>query len=657
MLVVKRAFARSLAACLTASASIVQAPAQEAPTSLPLLVISYSRSPLDIQRSGSAINVIERRDIEAWGAKGLPDVLRQIPGVDITENGGVGGLSYVRLRGAEARQTLVLIDNVRIGDAASPGGETDMANISPDDIERIEILRGPQSALYGSDAMGGVINIITRKGAREPRSSVTVEGGSYGTIATRLSHSGATERTTWAFSLSALHTDGFSRYGYRIGRIAPVLGAPLERDGTDRIGGSARVTHRLGETAEIEFGFRRVHVNAKADNPGAFASPRDTRFDKGIQTFTTAYGKLTTDAFNGRVRHALTLFANELDRMNRVQQGCFDAFFNTYDCDYLFRSRRAGLEYQGDVDLGKIGKTIIGARMEYEEALNREKWLFPVMLDVPRFTASQRTNAAFALHQFAFGPLDLSLGGRVDVVDGKNAFPTWRATAAYMIASTGTKLRASAGTGAKAPSLFQRFSQYGTPGLRPETSFGFDAGVDQSLFEGRAKISLTAFDTRYRDLFDFDPLGNNFVGAYINVGRARISGFEAYAEAVLAPEEWRLRASYTRLRAYDEIRRQLLLRRPRDSASLSIIFNGVTNLEMEARATFVGKRLDVENDFPYARVPMAPYGKLDGRIRYKVNDNLSLFARAENITNARYQEIRDYGTPGRSLYAGMQVNW
>jgi vitamin B12 transporter len=652
-----RALARWSAATSIVALSGTQGLAQGAPEQLPLLVITATRSPLAIQRAGSAISVVEGSEIASWGAKSLPDVLRQVPGLDITENGGAGSLSYVRLRGAEARQTLVLIDNVRVGDAAGTGGEMDMSNISPDDIQRIEVLRGPQSALYGSDAMGGVINIITKRGARTPRSGVTMEAGSYGTIAARAFTSGATDTTSWAFSISNLHTDGFSRFGYRIGRITSTLPGPLETDSTDRLGGSARITHRLGETAEVEIGFRRTRTIARVDNPGAFASPRDTTFDKGEQTFTTLYAKISADSFGGRMRNSLTVFTNWLDRLNRVQQGCFDNFFNSYDCNYIFRSRRVGAEYQGDIDFASFGKTIVGARTEYEEASNRESWLAPVVLDLERFTANQRTNSAFVLHQLPLGNLDLSLGGRIDSVDGKNVFPTWRATAAYLFAATGTKLRASAGTGAKAPSLFQRFSQYGTPGLRPEYNIGYDFGIDQKLFDGRATLSATVFDTRYRDLFDFDPLGNNFVGAYINVGRARITGLEVSGEAVLVPDEWKMRVAYTRLRAVDQMRQLPLLRRPRDSAYVSATYTGITNLEIEARATFVGRRIDVQNDFPFSRVKMAPYGKVDMRAAYKVNDRLSIFARAENITNARYQEIRDYGTPGRSYYAGMTVTW
>lgn len=650
-----RAHARLCAVSFAALMLPSIAAAQSSPEALPELVITPLRMPEQPSRLGSAFTVVPQEEISAWGSKTLADALRQVPGLDITENGGAGGLSHVRLRGAESRQTLVLIDNVRVGDPGSTGGEMDMSNISPDDIERIEVLRGPQSALYGSDAMGGVINIITKKGAREQKSSLTFEGGSYGTLSTRLSTSGATERTSWAFSLSGFHSDGFSRYGYRIGRITSGLTIPLENDSTDRIAGSARVTHRFGETAEIDVGFRRSQIKANVDNPGAFIWPRDDTFDKTKQTLTNLYGKVSFDTFGGLMRNQVTLFSNWTDRTNRGLENCFEGW-SVYACDVIFRSRRVGAEYQGDINFGAFGKTVIGARTEVEEALNREIW-FPAFTNVPRFNGNQTTNSVFALHQATYGRWSVSLGGRVDVVDNTNVFPTWRATTAYNIDETGTKFRASAGTGAKAASLYQRFSIYGTPSLRPEHNFGFDVGVDQRLFNDRVKVSLTAFDTWYRDLFDFDFLGNGGNGAYINVGRARIKGLETSAEAIVVPDAWRVRAAYTNLRATDETTGLRLLRRPRDTASVAVIYTGLPNLEVEGRVTYVGERIDVLNDFPYSRVTMPSYGKFDSRVSYKVNEQLTLFARAENITNARYQQIRDYGTPGRSFFAGARVTW
>lgn len=169
---------------------------------LPMLVVTANRTPLPIERLGASVTVIPAEDIQSFGTKSLADVLRGTPGLNITESGGPGSLTNVSLRGSNPGQTLVLIDGIRVGDASSTDGALDFGALSAVDIERIEVVRGPQSALYGSDAMGGVINIITRKGERTPRRSVQVEAGSYGTISSTGAVSGATDKVSYAFSLT-----------------------------------------------------------------------------------------------------------------------------------------------------------------------------------------------------------------------------------------------------------------------------------------------------------------------------------------------------------------------------------------------------------------------------------------------------------------------
>ena len=240
---------------------------------------------------------------------------------------------------------------------------------------------------------------------------------------------------------------------------------------------------------------------------------------------------------------------------------------------------------------------------------------------------------------------------------GADTFGTWRATTAYNIFETGTKLRASAGTGAKAPSLFQRFSQYGDPSLDAERNFGVDVGVDQSLFDDRARVSVTAFDTTYRNLIDFSFTANNGFGGYYNVGHAHMRGVELSAEAWLVPDTWQARASYTYMIAEDTDKDLALLRRPRHKGFVGILYRGIPKLTLEGRVTMVGSRPDSSNDFPYSRIKLSSYAKLDARAEYKINDTLSVFARAENLTNARYEDVRDYATAGRSFFGGIKANW
>ena len=237
-------------------------------------------------------------------------------------------------------------------------------------------------------------------------------------------------------------------------------------------------------------------------------------------------------------------------------------------------------------------------------------------------------------------------------MSGGDAFATGRATVAYRILETGTKLRASLGTGAKAPTLYQRFSIYGDPTLRAEKNVGVDAGIDQTLFDGRAKLSATVFRARYRELIDF----NSATLRYFNVARALMQGVELSGEATLVPDAWRVRASYTYQHAENLQTKAALLRRPHNKGSLSLVYTGLPKLELEARLVMIGARYDFNNQ-TFGRSIMPGWGRLDLRADYAVNDNLSLFGRIENALDKRYEEIRDYGTAGRSFYAGLKTTW
>ena len=648
-------------ACIFSTFSTIAAsqPLPEGPELAPELVITATRSPLEIARSGSAISVIDSAQIEAYGARNIADALRLSPGVDVSEQGGAGGMSIVRVRGSEAGQTLVLMDGLRIGDPSSTAGEFNFASIALTDIDRIEILRGPQSALYGSDAMGGVVNIITRKGSRTPSRSVTIEGGSYGTIFTRAEMSGATDATSYAFAISGFHSNGFSSYGYRIPRIEANYPGGMERDKSDKIAGSARVSHRIGDL-NVDFGFSRHQLWLRYDDPSAYdpdpvkqIALRDTSFNRAKSDVTTAFVKASTDAFDGRLRNALTLYGNWNNRTS-FDSSCYDELAGvTLQCRSKFSSRRFGLEYQGNIKLGALGVLIVGGRTEREEAENRQDGLGGSSFAAQPLAGSQSVHSAFLLHQFSLGSrLDLSLGARVDSVENVDVFPTWRATLAYRLFETDTKLRASAGTGAKAPSLYQRFSEYGNLGLKPEETFGFDVGIDQRLFDGRVNLSATWFDAKYKNLIDIDWAAWPY--RYYNIAEARIKGLETSAEFVLVPGEWKARLSYTYSSAINETDGQPLPRRPKHKGGVSLTYTGIPKAELEARAIFVGERLDSA----FAPGVFNPgYVRIDLRGNYKVTENLQAFLRLENITKQRYEEVLNYGVAGRSVYAGVKVTW
>ena len=200
------------------------------------ITITANRSPTQIQRTGSAITVISSEEIRKTNPGSLVDALRMVPGLDLSETGGPGSSTNLRLRGANSGQTLVLIDGMRLNDPSAGSGEFDFSTVPSGLIDRIEVLRGPQSALYGSDAMGGVVNIITKRGKGPLTTFAQIEGGSYGTLSSNAGFYGTNGPWSYSFAASALHSDGFSRYGYRIRRLNGY--APLEKDATNSMGPS-----------------------------------------------------------------------------------------------------------------------------------------------------------------------------------------------------------------------------------------------------------------------------------------------------------------------------------------------------------------------------------------------------------------------------------
>lgn len=639
------------------------------------VAITPTRVKQPVSSSGASITIIPAAEIQKRGSLGFKDVLRGVPGLDVYSNGGPGTLTSVFLRGSTPGQTLVLIDGIRIGDPTSPDGSLDFGSLLPTDVERIEVLRGPQSALYGSDAMGGVINIITRRGEGPSHGWVIGEGGSYGTASSRGSISGDDGRGSYALSVAGLHSDGFPRYGYRISRPifigdqrTPLPPLPSE-DPTRNLGVTGRIGYKVNDDAQIEAGLAGYDSAIRYDNPYAF-NPWSVfdHFNHQSSNFLQGYVRLGGDLFEKTLRNRLTIYANRGNRNSWSTESCFDYLtFTSQNCRFGYLGGRRGVEYQSDLALGAFGLATVGSRIETETAdSSREAWIVDPNYK-PIYT-TQTTRSGYAQHQFTlFDRLDLAYGGRIDAVSGNRTFLTWRGMANLRLDEIGTRLRATAATGAKAPSLFQRFSEYGDPELAPERVLGYDAGVDQSLLGGRVTASVTAFHNRYTNLVQFGRgptcAATQLFGCYFNVGRADTRGLEFAGDASLVPEALRLRATYTYLSArnLDDdpesiIAGRSLLRRPRHKGMASLIFTAVPNLDLEARVTFAGWAHDIDYIFN-KRVMLAPYARLDFYANYKVNDFVSVYGRMENVADTRYEEVYNYSTPGRSIYGGVKVSW
>ncbi|WP_243374877.1 TonB-dependent receptor plug domain-containing protein [Microvirga solisilvae] len=652
-----RMLAASVSFCAL-SLGAVHAQTVTDPIPLPDFVVTATRSPLAISEAGSAISVITAEDIEKESLKSPAEVLRRVPGVTVTETGGAGATTTVRLRGAESGHTLVLIDGIRVNDPSTDSGEFDFSNLAAVDIERIEVLRGPQSAIYGSDAIGGVINIITRKGKGAPRFSVGVEGGSYGTAAGRAAVSGSTGPVSYAFSTTGFDTSGFSRYGYRIGRIEDTLSSPLEKDGAQRVGAAGRVSVAISPDVEFEVGGYMSRNNAAIDNSVSSFEFLPDGPSKTRQQLYEGHARLTASTFEGILKNTFLVSGSRTDRDYKLIGSYF--LPSLYWDEYGYEGGRLSAEYQGDLKLGSFGLLTFGAKTEQETLLSTSRSVLPFPTnEIENVDASQNTRSVYALHQFSpIENLHLSLGGRIDDIEDGDSFGTWRATAAYEIPNSGTKLRTSVGTGAKAPTLYQKFDPFsGTAGLESERSIGFDVGIDQSLADDRVLLSATFFANRFRNLIAYGIADTcrpeQTFGCFINVNRARTSGIELSADVDVVPSWFRMKATYTYLEAFDEETDLRLARRPEHQGRLGFEFTPIQGLSIEPSIVLVGSRFSSPGEV----YELAPYARFDVYADYKLNDTFSIYARAENLTDADYQEVYDYGTAGRSFYAGLRATW
>jgi vitamin B12 transporter len=591
------------------------------------IVVTASGVEQDADTTGQAVTVIDRETIEQRQTVVVSDLLSTTPGITVTRNGGIGTVTSVRIRGAESDQTLVLIDGVRVNDPSAPGGGFDFANLLSSNVERIEVLRGPNSVPWGSQAIGGVVNIMTQRPAEGLQARGNVEYGDMDTLFASGGVSGSSGIVSGALSGGYLRTDGISAFA-----------DGAERDGYRQYGASGRVEVAFAPNLRLDL--RGYWADSRTDLDG-FPAPTYAFAD--TREYSTAeelygYAGLNADFADGRFRNTLAFQIADVNRDNLDRAVGPEPLF-------LNRGRSERYTYKGDIRALDQVRVVVGA--EHEQLRFSD--------GTDRFSRGVTSGWG----ELIVTPLDrLTLTGavRYDDEDAFGGNTTLAANAAYT-APTGTTLRASYAEGFKAPTLYQLFAPfYGTPTLQPETAKSWDAGVEQRVIGDQLVASVTYFRRNTRNQIDFDPVSFT----YSNIARTRGQGVEV--GLVLRPSDAvTVAGSYSFIDAENRSAGFVgndLARRPRQAVSVSADYRlpadgFLGGLSLGGTVQVVGNSFDNAAN----TVRLDGYALASFRAELPLGERLSIYGRIENAFNERYQVVSGYGTIGRAAFGGVRVRF
>ncbi|MDX3899428.1 MAG: TonB-dependent receptor [Sphingobium sp.] len=577
---------------------------------------------------GQAISVIDADTIRTRQDINVVDLLATTPGVRWNRTGTTGGATGVSLRGAETTQTLVLIDGVKVNDPSGIGDGYDFGNLLVGNIRRIEILRGSNSVVYGSQAIGGVVNVMTAVRGEGHAVNASVDYGYSDTLNAKADLSGTSGIVSGGVGVAYLTTDGISSASRDFGAT--------ERDGYENVTANAKVKVAFSDALSLDL--RGYYIHADLDYDSFFGGPADSA-DASISDQYVGYAGLNLALLDGRLtsRAAVTWFRQTRDYY----------FARGTDPDYGYEGTNLRFEYKGIYAPVEAAKLVFGYEHE------RPDYDFFGFGD----TASAKANIDSVYGLAIVKPLaglSLTGGARHDDHSQFGGATTFGANANYTPNGGATNLRLSYGEGFKAPSLYQLYDSFsGNAALRPERSKSYDLGLDQSLVDGRANLSVTLFRRDTRDQINYD----NATFTYGNIDRTRAKGVEA--TMTLKPvDALTFTAAYSHVDARDRSdgstnQGNRLPRRAGDAVSFSADYAWPFGLSTGATLTAVGDSFD---DAGNSR-RLDGYALVGVRASLPITDYLEVYGRVDNLADEDYVTAYGYGTYGRSAYGGVRVRF
>lgn len=631
-------------------ASAVDGEQDEAVLQLTPLVVTATKTPVPWHQVTSAAEVITEQDFLRRNDRTLVDALRLSTGVAAFSSGGPGTNNTVRIRGGGSTQTLVLIDGAIVNSATL--GSFNFGTLTTDNIESVTVLRGSQSMLWGSDAIGGVVDIRTKRGEGAPVARLFAEYGSFNSIREGGSLAGQAGPVDFSMALSRWDMMKFSSINYRRGAS--------ERDAFRNWQGSALFGVEGPWDGRVEIAFRWINQDIDLDNPSTFGGPFDV-FKSKLTTrqyiYSGTYHQPITEWWNQKVtlsqaRETSLTQAGTNQRSLTTGLESEPGAFNSSD----IRTTSNRIEWQNNVQLGEPVLLTLG--YQFREQLGENQGNF-----------SKKTLSSHA----GFAQLQIDLFDRLFATggvrqDSHNTFgdaTTYRVTGGYLLKETGTKIRTSYGTGFRAPAINELFfPNFGNPDLQAEKSQSFDVGIDQQFWDKRITMSAGYFWNRFRQLIvaAFDPVAcapfTPFGFCAQNVGSAKSQGWEVNGSVVLAEKvPWlhllHLSGNYTYTLTRDLDTGDRLPRWPVHQGNVELTYQPIPSLSLTAIFRYVGSRFDTTGN----QRPLPDFHVINVSGSYDITPSLQGYIRVDNILDRQYEEVLFFGTPVRSVFGGLRVTF
>ena len=610
---------------------------------LPEVVVTADRFPTEPDKITSSYTVVPREEMERRQLRTAGEVLKTVPGISVQQSGGPGTQTSVFVRGSNSTHTLVLIDGINVSDPSSSNGAVDFSSLLTENLDRIEIVRGPMSTLYGSQAIGGVVNLGTKAG-KGP-----MNGAAFTELGTRLwSNSGAYVRgSEGRFNYTLTFAGVFTPNDTPVPARFTPNGGFVDIDPYRNITLAARLGFEINDNTQINWFGRYIDTKLDYDQVG--------QEDPNANGYTSQFytrGEMEGSYFDGRWKPVIGVNYSTITRHDLDYASPQVPF--PFSIDSWFNGRRLQADWKNLVTIIDQVEVIGGVDFD-------RQWAYSNTTAAPGAAAALRwgTMAQAGLYgQLRLNPFEgfnFNVGGRVDFNDTFGSVGTWRAGASYLWALTDTKVKASYGTAFKAPSLFELYGTGffcgGNRSIQPEYSRGYEVGVEQGLFDRKVKAGITYFFNTYWNLIQCPPPFTSLQ----NVANAQSEGFETFVQ--ISPVKWLdLYFDYTYTIARNVDANVPLVRRPQDVFNIRAEVRPWEDTMFGVGVLQVSSRWDF-NATTGAIMQPSPYTLLRITGQYDVARNVQLFARAENVLNRVYEEPEGFQAPYFQAFFGVKARF